>query len=445
MAGPARRGDRRVVRARPADRRSARARAGDGPAGARALQDDRLPPCGRDRRGQDRDPRARGRERLRRHAHGGPGGPLHRRRPPRVRRHRLPAHGRRGHPQRRAAHGRRALDVARRRHRRHPRRRERRPRLGVEGRHDGRRLVPQPSRRRGPVPERDRGQRGPDAPRDGGHRRHLGAQRRVVQLHRGAARQGPRPRHARREHLRRAGRLRRRRRPPDRVVLELRRRPPLLHRARPQRLGLAGAALPLAHPRRDPVGRRRRRRRLRRGARGPPDRRRLRQGDARRQHGEPDGDRDRARSQGLRRGARRPGQGVQPGHAVGPDDRHDLRPPRQRERPARHRARPGLRDQQAPLPLLQPGLAGDPADLPLHARRQRDHRPQHGEADPRVPAPADHLLPLRRLDDVRPDGRPLHLHRRRHAARRVAGLQPDRRPAADQRAGRPGRGRQPRL
>ena len=44
----------------------------------------------------------------------------------------------------------------------------------------------------------------------------------------------PRPAQARREHLRRAGRQRRRRRrPPDLVVLELRRRAPLLHRARP--------------------------------------------------------------------------------------------------------------------------------------------------------------------------------------------------------------------
>ena len=42
-----------------------------------------------------------------------------------------------------------------------------------------------------------------------------------------------------------------------------------------------------------------------------------------------------------------------PRDAVGPDDRHDPRPSRQRERPARHRARPGLRDQPPPLPLLQ--------------------------------------------------------------------------------------------
>ncbi len=169
---------------------------------------------------------------------------VHRPEPPRLRRHRLPQHGRRGHPQRRPADRRRALDVPRRRHRRHPRRRERRPRLGLEGRHARRRMVPQPPVRRPAVPERHGRQRGPVAPRDGGHRGHLDADGRVVQLHRRAARQGPRPRHARRELLRRAGRQRRRRRPPDRVVLELRRRPRLLHGAGPQRLGLAGAAVP---------------------------------------------------------------------------------------------------------------------------------------------------------------------------------------------------------
>ena len=194
---------------------------------------------------------------------------------------------------------------------------------------------------------------------------------------------------------------RRRRRPPDRVVLELRRRPGLLHRARPPRLGLAGAAVPLAHPRRHPVGRRRRRGRLRRGAPGPADRRRLRQGDARRQHREPDGDRDRARSQGLHRRARRQGQGVQPADQVRAQHRHDPGASRQRERPPRHHARPGLRHQPVPLPLLQRPNAGDPAHLALHARRRRDDRHGLGEADPRVPAPADHLLPLLRLDGVR--------------------------------------------
>ena len=137
-------------------------------------------------------------------------------------------------------------------------------------------LVPQPPVRRPPVPERHGRQRGPDAPRDGGHRRPTWVRDgRVVQLHRGAARQGPRPRHARREHLRRAGRHA---------------PPPTTTRSRGARtttaaahfytaLGHHGTAwqeprLPDAHPRRDRVGRRRRRGRLRRGARGPPDRRR---------------------------------------------------------------------------------------------------------------------------------------------------------------------------
>ena len=131
-----------------------------------------------------------------------------RRRAARLRGRRLPAHRRRGHPQRRAADRVRALDVARRRHRLDPRRRERRPQLGLEDRHDGRRAVRQPPRRRAPVPERDGPGRGPGSPRYAGDSRRVGAQRRVVQLHRRAARQGPRPRHARREHLRGAGRHR---------------------------------------------------------------------------------------------------------------------------------------------------------------------------------------------------------------------------------------------
>ena len=52
-------------------------------------------------------------------------------------------------------------------------------------------------------------------------------------------------------------------RPPDRVVLELRPRPALLHGPRAQRHGLAGARLPQAHPGRHPVGRRREARRVR--------------------------------------------------------------------------------------------------------------------------------------------------------------------------------------
>ena len=155
---------------------------------------------------------------------------VHRRRACVLRGHRLPQHGRRGDPQRRAADRVRALDAARRRHRRHPRRRQRRPRLGVERRHDGRRVVPQPPVRGPPVPDGDRQRRGPDA---SGHPGSAGpwVRRRVVQLHRRAPRKVHVLAHARREHLQEQD-GRPRRRPPDRVVLELRRRPALLHGAR---------------------------------------------------------------------------------------------------------------------------------------------------------------------------------------------------------------------
>ena len=86
-----------------------------------------------------------------------------------------------------------------------------------------------------PVPAGDGQRRRHDAPRhQGPAAAQLGARGRVVQLHR-RARERPRPAQARREHVRRAGRIGGGRRPPDRVVLELRRRAPLLHRARPQR------------------------------------------------------------------------------------------------------------------------------------------------------------------------------------------------------------------
>ena len=127
------------------------------------------------------------------------------------------------------------------------------------------------------------------------------------------------------------------------------------------------------------------------------------------------------------------------GHRRGPQDRHDPGPPRQRERPARDHARPGLRHQPVAVPVLQPAVARDPARVALHGGGRRDARHDVGAAAARVPPPADHLLPLRRLDDLRARRQPLHLDRRRLPARRVAGLQPDRRPAG-QRAGRqPGR------
>ena len=97
-----------------------------------------------------------------------------------------------------------------------------------------------------------------------------------------------------------------------------------------------GAAVPRPHPGRrssgppgapSPATAARRRRH--------PDRRVVRQGHARRQHREPDGDRDRAGRQRLLRRARRRGQVLQPRHRRGPRGRHDPGAPRQRERPAR--------------------------------------------------------------------------------------------------------------
>ncbi len=155
--------------------------------------------------------------------------------------------------------------------------------------------------------------------------------------------------------------------------------------------------------------------------------------------------RSRRERQRLLRRARRPRQAVRPGRPQRPRHRHDPRAPRQRERPARHRARPGLRDQPPAVPLLQRADAGGAARLPLHARRGRHDRHGLREAAADDPAPADHLLPLVRLDGVRARRRPVHLHGRRHRARRVAGLQPDRRRRpAQQRAGHQP-GRRPRL
>ena len=284
--------------------------------------------------------------------------------------------------------------------------------------------------RRAPVPERDRPRRGRGSPRHAGDSRRVGAQRRVVQLHRRAAREGPRPRHARREHLRGAGRVGRGRRPPDRVVLELRRRPALLHRARARGRALAGAAVPHPHRRRDRVGVRRGRGRLRRAARGPADRRLLRQGHARRHDREPDGDRRRARRHRLHGRAGRPVKRYNPANGSVRRRRHDPGAPRQRERPARHRARSELRDEPLALPLLQRADPGGAARLALHvaAGRHDRHGVREGAADD--PAPARDLLPLLGLAGVRARRQPLHLHRRRHASTRRPGLRAARRPAA---------------
>ena len=221
---------------------------------------------------------------------------------------------------------------------------------------------------------------------------------------------------------------------------------PLLHRARPPRPRLAGAAVPPAHPRRDRVGRRRDAGRLRPDARGPPHRRLVRQGHARRQHREPDGARRRARRQRLLHRAGRPGEELQPGRPQRPHRRHDPGPPRQRERPAGDHARPELRDQQAAVPVLQraaaPGGEQHLSRFTLDANGNIDMASEERAA--RVPAPAADLLPLGGLAGLRP-GRELYLSTGDDTGTppqqlRAAG----RRRPAQQRPGDPTR-RQPRL
>ena len=146
-------------------------------------------------------------------------------------------------------------------------------------------------------------------------------------------------------------------------------------------------------------------RRLRRAARRHPDRRVLRQGHARRQHREPDGDRDRPGRQRLLRRARRQGQVLQRDDPLGPHRRHDPGAPRQRERPARHRAGPELRHQQVAVPLLQRARRPRSSTSRASRRRRRQHRHGLREGPAEDPAPADRLLPLVRLHDLRP-GRP---------------------------------------
>ena len=171
--------------------------------------------------------------------HRGPG-PVHGRQPRQLRRRRLPVDDRRG-PQRRAAGRLRALHPGRRRLRRRPRGLRHRVLLAVV-RRAGRRLLPQPPARNADRGGRHRGRRRALHHRPAGP---LDAHGRVVQLpapddpgrqrqHDGRrllparpSREGPR--HGRRVDLRRAGRQHDRRRPPDRVVLGLRRRPLLVH------------------------------------------------------------------------------------------------------------------------------------------------------------------------------------------------------------------------
>ena len=179
-----------------------------------------------------------------------------------VRRGHLPLHHRR-RAQRRAAGGVRGLHPGRRRLRRHPLRVRHRVRLGVV-RRPRRRVLPRPSGQREPaVPDRDDERRGP------AQRRHEAAARGAGRARRSGTTSAPTRatpstsccRSTSRPTTRAATASRRFAadgRPPDRVVPRVRRRPRVLHRARPQGRLLGGAAAPLPRARRHPDGRRRR-------------------------------------------------------------------------------------------------------------------------------------------------------------------------------------------
>ena len=294
---------------------------------------------------------------------------VHRRDAASVRGRRDAAHRRRGHPQRGPAHGVRALVPARQGPRRHPRRRQRRPQLGLDDRRARRLAVPQP-------PER----------RASSSRRRSTSSTRITPLRRGfpptgcartsgttspTSRRRPRPRQARREHVRRGGRHPRGRRPPDRLVLELRPRPrtstPASATTAPPGRSRATASTSWA--------------RIEWAAGATP-------GDcgAPRDGIPTDASFDKVtlddNTENPMEIAVAPGGNVyvvelagkvkyyNATTALGPHRRHDPRAPRQRERPARHRAGPELRHQQVAVPLLQRADARGAARLALHGRRR---------------------------------------------------------------------------
>ena len=305
-------------------------------------------------------------------------------------------------------------------------------------------LVPQPPGRRPPVPEATVNDRRPDAPRDGGDRRPTWVRDgRVVQLHRGAARQRPRPRQARREHLRRAGRHRRR---------------PTTTRSRGARTTTAAAHFytALGHN----------------GTAWQEPRYRAHiLGAIQWAAGEAEGDCGEER-EGLPTDASFDKVTLDDNTenpmeiAVAPDgnvyyvelagkvkdynrarpasvrtDRHDPGAPRQRERPARHRARPGLRHQPLALPLLQRADARGAARLALHARRPTARIDMASEKRP-AEIPHQRIICCHSAGSMTfgPDGRPATsppATTPQHA--RVAGLQPDRRRRLAQRTRAPTR------
>ena len=439
-----------------------RARPGAGHARERArlLQDGRLP-ARLDPAGDRRDPAARDGQRLHRDRDRGRRA-VHRREPRELRRRRVPLDDRRG-ARRRAAGGVRALHPGRRRLRRHPRGVRHRVLVAVV-RRAGRRLLPHAPARNADRDRRDRGRRRAldhrparlldargrvvqlPAPDDAGRQRQLDDRR--LQPAR-PPREGARDR--RRVDLRRGGRQHRRRRPPGRLVLALRRRHLLVHGDGPH-AGLVRRARVPRPPARRPAHGRGRRRRLRRAALDAADRGRLREGHARQRDQGADGDRDRrGRARVLHRarpaGHRRPGQpgqrradGLGPGHAGAVRRRHADRRQLARERAAGRDARARLRRDRAPVHVVLEARRrarhrqGEPA-VALHDRgRQPDRRRLRG-ADLRVDPPAPGVLPHRRVARLRPRRQHLHLHGRQHEPVR-ARLQPDRRAARPHELGR---------
>ena len=165
--------------------------------------------------------------------------------------------------------------------------------------------------------------------------------------------QHQRHRDARRVDLRRERRQRHRRRPPDRLVPGVRRRPQLLHRRRPHRRVVLRAALPAPPARRHPVRRGRGPRRLhpagahRRLLRAGHPRQGCRQGRRADEHLGPS-----RRSRAAQR-PRRPHLPHRPrGHHHAALRRPDLLP--RRGRPAEPDGQPDLRGGRVGLPLLRP-------------------------------------------------------------------------------------------
>ena len=424
--------------------------------GARVLEDGRLParldPAGiaaiqqlgtaeRLRRRRDRGRRA-----------------VHRRQPRPVRRRRVPVDDRR-RPQRHPAGGVRALHPRRRRLRRHPRRGRHRVRLALVRQHARRATsaTTRPERRPRRSTSRTRtspstqglparwtrtdewyNYQGPIDPAVNGNTA-------VADFSR-APEQRPRPRHRRRVDLRRGRRQHHRRRPPDLVVLGLRRRPHLVHGHGPH----AGVLLRRADFLKHILGGLRDRGAQRQAATaatpapGPAADERLREGHARRRHAEPDGARRRATTAAsstssatgaCRSGARPRADGHRrhgPGHAAA-----------RRTACSASQLAPDFDDQPLGLPLLL-ARCRTPTGHQIVSRFK-----VNGDSLDTAPssrsspsAPDARVLPLVRLAVLRRRRQPLHLDGRQHEPVRLRRLRPDRRAARPRVLGRPAHGGQ---